>query len=594
MAIPAPHIHDILTAYLRRYPDERSLLQPLLDRLAAGYDVTSRTDFDGHVTTSGVVVNDGDEVLLIHHRASGRRIQPGGHCETPDLTLAAAVRREIAEETGVTALEPCCGGEPVHIDIHQIEARPDKGEPAHTHYDVRYLFRTRGTPKVTLQAEEASDAEWRGPSQLGDPVLRARVLAALGRPQEGRTPEDNPYGTLVVITNEPGQVLMHLRDEKDGIWAPGTWAPMGGGAQPQDTDPHATGTRELQEEVGLQDIELTPMFSVDSDGYPVHVLHGQWDGDPRTLVLNEGIDLAFITPEDFDRLPMNTSVKADTRRVLDLITPQPAPYGYGTLALIRNTVGHLLMHRRDKKPDTCWPDTWSPNGGKPEAHDAGPFGTIRRELREQTGLEVPLEHLLTHTAETSDHLTYIFRGQWDGNPDPLVPTEGTALAFVDPRDMRGLPMSPLARYATLSGLSFDLEDQARADGIRDLIAAGIIVHDGAVLFVRRSPDDYLGGTWEIPGGLREKGETILDCLTREVAEETGLATQSVDQYLGHFDYRNARGGISRQFVFTLTPTKAGPISLTEHDRHQWVRETHELPTTTTELRTFLATHRPRQ
>lgn len=67
------------------------------------------------------------------------------------------------------------------------------------------------------------------------------------------------------------------------------------------------------------------MPGVDSDGYPVHVFHGRWDGDPATLVLREGTDLAFIAPTDFDRLPMNTSVRQDTRRVLDLISPEPPP-----------------------------------------------------------------------------------------------------------------------------------------------------------------------------------------------------------------------------------------------------------------------------
>ena len=120
---------------------------------------------------------------------------------------------------------------------------------------------------------------------------------------------------------------------------------------------------------------------------------------------------------DFDRIPMNASVKQDTRRVLDLTTPKPAPYGYGTLALIRNPAGHLLMHRRDNNPGICWPDTWSPLGGKPEAEDTGPAATIRREVCEEVGLQVPLEHLLTHTAD-SGHLTY--PGEWDGASDSLV------------------------------------------------------------------------------------------------------------------------------------------------------------------------------
>ncbi|MEV7465461.1 NUDIX hydrolase [Streptomyces kronopolitis] len=130
-------------------------------------------------------------------------------------------------------------------------------------------------------------------------------------------------------------------------------------------------------------------------------------------------------------------------------------------------------------------------------------------------------------------------------------------------------MSQLARYAALSGLCAELKDQAHTDGIRDLVPAAVIVHDDAVL--RRNPDDYRVGTWELPGGRRETGESVLDCLTREAGEETGLTVRSVDQHLGHFDYTNARGRTSRQFVFALTPDKPGPIAPTGHDRHQWIR-----------------------
>ncbi|MEW2498181.1 hypothetical protein AB0942_32290 [Streptomyces nodosus] len=65
----------------------------------------------------------------------------------------------------------------VRDDVHPIEARPERDEPAHQHNDVRYVFRTRDTPEVTLQIEEVTGAGWYGPSQLGDPVLRARVLS---------------------------------------------------------------------------------------------------------------------------------------------------------------------------------------------------------------------------------------------------------------------------------------------------------------------------------------------------------------------------------------------------------------------------------
>ncbi|MFM9700381.1 NUDIX domain-containing protein [Streptomyces europaeiscabiei] len=105
MAISA-HVQDVVTTYLRRHAEEQPLLQPLLDRIAAGQNVTDRNQFEGHITTSGIVINDAGDVLLVHHLASGHWIQPGGHVEDTDTTLGQAVRREIAEETGVTGLEP--------------------------------------------------------------------------------------------------------------------------------------------------------------------------------------------------------------------------------------------------------------------------------------------------------------------------------------------------------------------------------------------------------------------------------------------------------------------------------------------------------
>ncbi|MFI9548026.1 NUDIX hydrolase [Streptomyces sp. NPDC052016] len=397
MTVPAPHLQDLVTGYLRGHPDEQPLLPPLLDRLAAGDNVTDRQQFDGHVTTSGIVINDADDVLLIHHLASGRWIQPGGHLESSDRTLGEAVRREIAEETGVTGLETFGDGTPVHIDVHMIEARPDKGEPAHVHYDACYLFRARGPLSLTLQAEEVGAARWRPASELGDPVLRARVLSSLGRPREDRPADVDPYCALVVITDLAAtKVLMHLRDDKPGIWALSTWAPLSGGAEPDDTGPHATARRELSEEIGLEDVRLMHLFSTHTDGYPRHVFHGVWDGDPGTLTLTEGRKLAFIPRGDFDQVPIHPATRQDTDQCPGAHHPTQPPCGYATLALIANRRGQLLMHLRGDSPGTCWPDTWSPNGGKPEAADTGPRGTICREVHEEVGLDeaaVSLSHL---------------------------------------------------------------------------------------------------------------------------------------------------------------------------------------------------------
>jgi A/G-specific adenine glycosylase len=45
---------------------------------------------------------------------------------------------------------------------------------------------------------------------------------------------------------------------------------------------------------------------------------------------------------------------------------------------------------------------------------------------------------------------------------------------------------------------------------------------GEVLIAQRKQDDMLGGLWEFPGGKQEPGETIQECIARELKEELGI------------------------------------------------------------------------
>ncbi|MGQ9501843.1 MAG: A/G-specific adenine glycosylase [Anaerolineae bacterium] len=55
------------------------------------------------------------------------------------------------------------------------------------------------------------------------------------------------------------------------------------------------------------------------------------------------------------------------------------------------------------------------------------------------------------------------------------------------------------------------------------VTAGVIRGaDGRVLIAQRRPDAMLGGLWEFPGGKCQDGETLTECLRREVREELGV------------------------------------------------------------------------
>ena len=111
---------------------------------------------------------------------------------------------------------------------------------------------------------------------------------------------------------------------------------------------------------------------------------------------------------------------------------------------------------------------------------------------------------------------------------------------------------------------------AAAAGIDRLVVAAVIRDGGRVLLLERNPADYLGGLFELPGGLVGSGETLHQALRREVAEETGLIVAALDRYLGSFDYRAKGGQLTRQFNFQLTAPETPALILSEHARFAWV------------------------
>jgi 8-oxo-dGTP diphosphatase len=52
-----------------------------------------------------------------------------------------------------------------------------------------------------------------------------------------------------------------------------------------------------------------------------------------------------------------------------------------------------------------------------------------------------------------------------------------------------------------------------------VVTAAVIERDGAFLLTRRLDGTHLAGLWEFPGGKRHAGETLEECLAREIREE---------------------------------------------------------------------------
>lgn len=116
---------------------ELSALQRLVDFVTSTPECFERSHLAGHVTGSAWILDHARErCLLTHHKKLNLWLQPGGHADgDPDIVRVAS--REAAEESGISDLL-LASGEIFDVDVHAIPET--KKEPAHHHYDVRFLF----------------------------------------------------------------------------------------------------------------------------------------------------------------------------------------------------------------------------------------------------------------------------------------------------------------------------------------------------------------------------------------------------------------------------------------------------------------------
>ena len=124
----------------------------------------NRNNFNpGHVTGSAFIVDDSlCNVLLIFHTKLHRWLQPGGHVEPSDISIAHTASRELMEETGmfVEAKKMTF----FDIDVHKIP--PQKNDPKHLHFDFRFVYVTN---RFTANAgTDASKVEWVSLKELGN------------------------------------------------------------------------------------------------------------------------------------------------------------------------------------------------------------------------------------------------------------------------------------------------------------------------------------------------------------------------------------------------------------------------------------------
>lgn len=109
----------------------------IIDFVNDNRDCFFRTNASGHVTGScWLVDNNGQDVLLTHHKKLNKWVQLGGHADGNPNILDVAMR-EAREESGIGGIV-AIDGRIFDVDIHHIPQHKDVGP--HFHYDIRFAL----------------------------------------------------------------------------------------------------------------------------------------------------------------------------------------------------------------------------------------------------------------------------------------------------------------------------------------------------------------------------------------------------------------------------------------------------------------------
>ncbi|MEU1529844.1 NUDIX hydrolase [Streptomyces fagopyri] len=465
MPLTRSHIRATVAAYLARHPHEVKSLAGLSSLLDGAADPANRGTLPGHITCSAAVIDREQRVLHIGHRVSGLLLVPGGHVDD-DRTLLSAALREVCEETGVQPGDLCLTarflGAPIDIGVHDVDANPAKGERQHQHFDFRFVFHLvpEQHSQLTLRDEEVAGARWLEFADVTSPTLRTKLLDARDQGLDGRP---QPVNASALIHDGHGRYLLHLRDRREGIWAPGTFALLGGGRTAEDVDLEATLRRELAEEVpglevtGLAPYALEEATSVDGFAVPIQVFVGRWSGDPETVELHEGVLLRWFTPDTLERLHLSPGLGDLVRRHAAEHPPAGGPPATNRLPrdeapegtqlhivavhlYLEDDHGRVLLGLRH--PDSAYAgDTWHFPTGHCEREEA--ISCLIREAQQEAGLviepgDVELVHLV-HLADSPSALPCIglvFRARiWSGTPTVLEPHRCVEWRWWNPKDL---------------------------------------------------------------------------------------------------------------------------------------------------------------
>lgn len=169
-------LRSALEAYVPDNEGEACEKQVMLDFLVSHPDALKRENQVAHFTATAWIVNrDRTKVLMVYHNLYNSWSWVGGHADG-DGDLFRVVKKEIAEETGLTRLTPLWDGI-YSLRIIPVEHHVKKGKyvNSHLHLDVEYLFEADEADVLRIKEDENSGVDWLPVERLDEYVSEERM-----------------------------------------------------------------------------------------------------------------------------------------------------------------------------------------------------------------------------------------------------------------------------------------------------------------------------------------------------------------------------------------------------------------------------------
>jgi 8-oxo-dGTP pyrophosphatase MutT (NUDIX family) len=238
-----------------------------------------------------------------------------------------------------------------------------------------------------------------------------------------------------------------------------TWEIPGGHREPCESIEQAA-RRELYEETGVTDAELTPVevYSVTrEDGVTSYGMlflarvkargelpvNSEMQKVKAVHLFPQELTYPDIQPELFSRAQYRLNINANAHEKWDVLDEHRQPtgrqhprgvplpegdYHLVVLVLLQNDKGELLITRR--APTKGYPNMWEVTGGSALAGDDSLHAALR-EMREETGIELdPVAGRVVATEKWSDSFcdVWLFRQNFD--PSAVILQEGETTAAI--------------------------------------------------------------------------------------------------------------------------------------------------------------------